>query len=100
MGSLGGSGKVGEQTGSHRDHVGVPMLRQRMQWGLWDAGVEHGSCLPGCSALLAVACSWGVLKCLGEEAWQAGASLGGPVSTAGIRTSTGSAPSKHLAVSQ
>lgn len=37
---------------------------------------------------------------MGEEAWQAGASLGRPVSTAGIRTSMGSAPSKHLVVSQ
>lgn len=97
---MGGSGKVEEQTGRHRDSVGFPTLRQRLQWCLWDAGVEPGSCLPDCSALLAVAYSWGVLKFLGEEAWQAGASLGRPVSTAGIRTSMGSAPSKHLVVSQ
>ena len=79
--------------------VGTPTLRRRLRWGLWDAGVEPGSCLPGCGALLTVACSWVVLKFWGEEAWQAGASLGGPVSQAGIGTSTGSAPSEHLAVS-
>lgn len=72
---MGGSRKVEEQTGRHRDSVGFPALRQRLRWCLWDAGVEPGSCLPDCSALLAVACSWGVLKFLGEEAWQAGASL-------------------------